>query len=203
MGKTAKPKTRQISTHSRAARRAASPSIDAPTAAKPSNLRTTRSSTSPDAKTAKPHILAASTGSGISKRASKSKPLKRAQRLRQVEAAERAEENNDKLALKVAKSLGREKKVKERRKGWEDINEAKRKKAAKANAFGALGGDDEGEGKAGEWVTLGDLEMDGADAGVVGGVDAGDNPPGPVGALLMEEPQLQAIPLPDDVDPDI
>ncbi|KAK7193276.1 uncharacterized protein CC84DRAFT_1261440 [Paraphaeosphaeria sporulosa] len=210
MGKTAKPKARQISTHSRAARRAASPSLDAPTAAKPSNLSRTRS-TSPDHKTTKPHILAASTGAGISKAKSpKAKPMKRGQRLRALEAAEKAEANAEKLALKVAKSLGREKKVKERRKGWEDINEAKRKKAAKANAFGALGGDDDDEVKGGgEWETLGDEVMDGADAEgvnedsvVEGKVDV-DVAAG-LACTSREDPKLQAMPLPDDdVDPDL
>lgn len=228
MGKTAKPKTRrtfplppttpppfhlltrtEISTHSRAARRAASPSLDAPTAAKPSSLRT-RSTSPSTPKTAKPHVLAANTHSGI-KKSSKSKPLKRAQRLRQLSAAERAESNQEKFALKVAKSLGREKKVKERRKGWEDINEAKRKKAAKANAFGALGEDDEGEDKkgGGEWETLGDEVMDGADVeGVnedakVVGVDVDVDVDVGAGLASREDPQPQAMPLPDDVDPDL
>ncbi|KAL5384398.1 hypothetical protein PMIN06_009742 [Paraphaeosphaeria minitans] len=211
MGKTAKPKARQISTHSRAARRAASPSLDAPTAAKPSNLSRTRS-TSPDSKTAKPHILAASTGAGIAKARSpksKGKPMKRGQRLRALEAAEKAEANAEKLALKVAKSLGREKKVKERRKGWEEVNEAKRKKAAKAkananaNGFGALGGDEEEVNDGGEWETLGDEVMDGADADGVTNEDV-KLVDVDVDVTAGKDPKMQAMPLPDDdADPEL
>lgn len=71
---------------------------------------------------------------------------------------ERAEENLDKLQLKVAKSVGREKKVKERRKGWEEVNEAKKKKKGKGNAFEALGEDEADAKKGREWVS--DEEMD-------------------------------------------
>ena len=74
----------------------------------------------------------------------------------------------DKLALKVSKSLGREKKVKERKKGWEDVNELKKKKKSgkEGGMFDALG--EEEERKEREWVS--DEEMDGADKdGVVDG----------------------------------
>lgn len=102
--------------------------------------------------------------------------MKRAQRLRALKGAERAEENLDKLALKVAKSVGREKKVRERRKGWEDVNgeglgrgkKARREKEGGNNAFGALDGE-EGEGrKVREWGV--DEDMDGVDGeeGIVG-----------------------------------
>ncbi|KAL1606228.1 hypothetical protein SLS60_003630 [Paraconiothyrium brasiliense] len=213
MAKTAKPKNRQISTHSRAARRAASPSLDAPTAAKPTPH--TRTSTSPDPTTAKPHVLAAQHSSGISKRAQKSKPLKRAQRLRQLKGAERAEENLDKLQHKVAKSVGREKRVRERAKGWDDINEAKVKAKKKKNAFDALGGEEEGEEKkAREWG--GDEAMDGAaedgvngDAGVEVAeafkplAESGVSGSFPVSELGVEVPNKQALPLQDGFDPDL
>jgi len=67
---------------------------------------------------------------------------------------EKADQNMDKLELKREKSFGREKKVKERAKGWEDINEVKRKKAKREKE--EL---DEVERKKGlEWVS--DEEMD-------------------------------------------
>lgn len=111
---------------------------------------------------------------------------------------ERAEENLDKLQLKVAKSLGREKKVRERRKGWEDINEGKKKKKAGGNAFGALGGE------GGEDVVIGegrkqrnwgeDEEMDGADA-------EGDNAAGgEVKAPESESVGLNVPPAAEDFD---
>jgi len=48
--------------------------------------------------------------------------LTRAQRLRQQKGLERAAHTLDKLEVKREKSFGREKKVKERAKGWEEVN---------------------------------------------------------------------------------
>jgi len=63
----------------------------------------------------------------------------------------------DKLELKRIKSVGKERKVKERAKGWEDVNGVSVKKAKGANAFDGL--DDEEKKRAEkEWVS--DEEMD-------------------------------------------
>lgn len=64
------------------------------------------------------------------------------------------------MKLKRAKSMGREKKARERRKGWEDINEVKkRKKGANAsNAFEALGEEGLEKRREREWVS--DENMD-------------------------------------------
>ena len=72
----------------------------------------------------------------------------------------------DKLAVKVAASVGREKRVKERRKGWDEVNEEKRKKKGKkevagGNVFEMLG--EEGGKREREWG--GDEDMDGAEGG--------------------------------------
>ncbi|KAF1968169.1 hypothetical protein BU23DRAFT_592232 [Bimuria novae-zelandiae CBS 107.79] len=163
MAKTAKVKKRQPSVHSRAARRASSPSLPTTkSTTTTTTTTTTRASASPPPHPAsiKPHVLAARSA-GITKSRS-GKPLKRAQRLRALKGAERAEENLDKLGVKVAKSVGRERKVRDRRKGWEEVNEVKRKKAAKdkgvgvGNAFGALGEEEDGEGR----MAWRDVEMD-------------------------------------------
>lgn len=71
---------------------------------------------------------------------------------------ERAADNLDKLELKVAKSVGKEKKIRERRKGWEEVNGGKKEKGK--NAFEALNGEDnDGRRKEErEWVS--DEEMD-------------------------------------------
>lgn len=79
--------------------------------------------------------------------------MTRAQRLRQAKGLERAADNMDKLELKRIKSFGKEKKVKERAKGWEDVNGISVKKTKKKD------GD---EKKDSEWVS--DEEMDGDEA---------------------------------------
>jgi len=105
MAKVAKSKkTRAISVHSRAARRAASPSagID-------KSLET--ASGAEDEKLSKkflsPH------GGGISKK-KKNKQMTRQQRVRQEKGMERADANMDKLATKITKSHKRGKVVKSR-----------------------------------------------------------------------------------------
>lgn len=127
--------------------------------------------------------------------------MKRAQRLRALEAAEKAEANAEKFAVKVVKAVGRDKKVQARRKGWEDINEGKRKGKVlkgkeKGNAFGALGDDDREERKrGGEWETLGDEVMDGADAEGVNGGQTAETASGDV--------EGQAVPLANDLDEEL
>ncbi|KAH6642031.1 hypothetical protein C7974DRAFT_372027 [Boeremia exigua] len=113
MAKTAKLKKKQVTPHSRAARRAASPSIPLPKPTSP---------TSTPAKPAKPtpahHVLSAP--SGIRKKPAKTT---RAQRVRAEKAMERAADDMDKWALKREKSIVKAAAIKGRAKGWEDINE--------------------------------------------------------------------------------
>ncbi|KAF2279946.1 uncharacterized protein EI97DRAFT_358578, partial [Westerdykella ornata] len=149
MAKTAKVKKRQATIHSRAARRAVSPSIDLDKSIK------TATPDSPKQKAAKPHVLA-SQNAGVSKK-TKSKPLKRQQRLRHLKGLERAADNLDKLELKVQKSVAREKNVRERRKGWEEVNGERRDKKQR-NPFEALEeGNFESSTREREWVS--DEEM--------------------------------------------
>ncbi|KAJ5020439.1 Alb1-domain-containing protein [Bipolaris maydis] len=140
MAKTAKVKKRQVTIHSRAARRAASPSLDLPKSAqKPAH--TTRDSASPSRPSSiNPHALAAK-DAGIQKRQKKGTNMTRAQRLRHQKGLERAEENMDKLANKRLKSLGKGRKVTERAKGWEDINGEGVKKVKKGGM--EWGGDED------------------------------------------------------------
>ena len=93
--------------------------------------------------------------------------MTRGQRARREKHLERAADNMDKLELKRIKSFGKEKAVKERAKGWEDINgEGGGKKRVKSVVF------EDGEGEGGElkrkkesgWV--GEEEMDGVDGAV-------------------------------------
>jgi hypothetical protein len=82
---------------------------------------------------------------------------------------ERAADNLDKLEARVQKSVGREKKVKERRKGWEDVNNEKKKKGLKGNAFELLE-EEENKRQEREWVS--DDEMPEVDD--ESGVEEGD-----------------------------
>jgi hypothetical protein len=95
----------------------------------------------------KPHVLSAKK-SGISK--PKKSNLKRAQRERYQKGLERGADNMDKLELKRQKSKLREKNVKERAKGWEDINGEGGKRKKGAFDVLAVEGDDDDDEKA--WV---------------------------------------------------
>ncbi|KAF2851435.1 hypothetical protein T440DRAFT_394565 [Plenodomus tracheiphilus IPT5] len=158
MAKTAKVKKR-LTVHSRAARRASSPSLNLDKSAK-APAHTTRDSASPSRPSkVNPHALAAK-DAGIIKKQKKGN-LTRAQRLRQQKGLERAADNMDKLEVKRSKSFVREKKVKERAKGWEDVNgdgeRVVKRKEKKDTA--EMGLED-----AGGWV---DEDMDEADVDVV------------------------------------
>jgi hypothetical protein len=153
-----------VTIHSRAARRAASPSLNLDKAsAKPAH--TTRDSASPSRPSqVNPHALAAKDG-GIRKKQNKGN-MTRAQRLRHQKGLERAEENSEKLALKRAKSRGKEQKIKERAKGWEDVNGDGTKKSKKEVALDEL--KEEAKRREREWVS--DEEMDDEEAGAQNGV---------------------------------
>ncbi|KAF1922857.1 uncharacterized protein M421DRAFT_10209 [Didymella exigua CBS 183.55] len=162
MAKTAKLKKKQAAPHSRAARRAASPSI--PLASAPRTR-----STSPQPSTAKPHILSAQS-SRVSKR--KSTKTTRAQRVRAEKAMERAADDMDKWEKKKAKSLDKARGIKDRAKVWEEVNG----ESGRAVRGKAKGGEEEGldglEGLEGRgksvWVDVDEGEGEGEGAGVDG-----------------------------------
>lgn len=81
--------------------------------------------------------------------------MTRAQRLRYQKGLERAEDNMDKLEKKRMKSVGKEKKVKERAKGWEDVNGEGTKKSKKQHALEEIEAEEREERG---WVS--DEEMD-------------------------------------------
>ncbi|EDN05891.1 Alb1 superfamily domain-containing protein [Histoplasma capsulatum] len=114
MAKTAKVKAKvsSKSMHSRAAKRAVSPTNESLLKFVP------RTEPIP---TVKPHILSAQHNAGITKK-SKSKQITRAQRKRQEKGLERAELIMDRTEKKIAKSMGKAKVVKERRSTWDDMN---------------------------------------------------------------------------------
>jgi hypothetical protein len=84
--------------------------------------------------------------------------MTRAQRLRHQKGLERAADNLDKMQVKVVKSLGKEKNIKERSKGWEDVNGDGTKKKKKSNVLNESDDDDADAKKEREWVS--DEDMD-------------------------------------------
>ncbi|KAJ6139271.1 hypothetical protein N7471_005757 [Penicillium samsonianum] len=112
------------SQRSRAARRAASPSLDLDKSV--TSLPRAESPT-----TTRPSVLADRATSGIQKKQKKNDKVSRAQRLRQQKGMDRAEAVMDQLEIKKAKSLARGRTVNSRRADWEDTNR-------KTLAFNAL-----------------------------------------------------------------
>jgi len=180
--------TTEVTPHSRAARRVASPSIPI------KDVPKTRDSHSPSRPSeAKHHVLSAQ-NAGISKK--KGSSLKRAQRVRAQKAMERAADDMDKWELKRAKSITKAASIKERAKMWDDINgeSVSRKKSA----FATLAEDDETEAskKEREWVS--DEEMDEAatkEGAVQGAVQSESKPveaavPESAPAAAVEEDEL-------------
>ncbi|KAJ5218646.1 uncharacterized protein N7498_000745 [Penicillium cinerascens] len=121
-----KPKT----DNSRAARRAASPSLDVD-----KSLTSLPRAESPNVK--RPSVLSDRRNSGIQKK-QKQKKLTRAQRLRQQKGMDRAEAVLDQMEIKKVRSASRQKTVKDRRGEWEELNR-------KSTAFAALQQDDAGD----------------------------------------------------------
>lgn len=124
--------------------------------------------------------------------------MKRQQRERQLKGMLRAEDNIEKLAQKVHKSLDKDQKVRERRKGWEEVNGdglSKKKKKNSGNAFDVLEGDD--EHKVGERRQWGDEEM--GDGDVESGLAIDSNVQGEV----KDPVELQSVPLPELLDDEI
>ncbi|KAI9837230.1 MAG: hypothetical protein M1819_000304 [Sarea resinae] len=136
MAKTAKLKKNSQSTsiHSRAAKRATSPSL---------NLDKSLTSIKPPPETPnhRPAVLAAQHGSGV-KKSKKGKSMSRQQRRRQEKGMERAEIVMDKTEKKVHKSLGRGKTVKDRRAAWEELNGKLSSKSKEQNMNDGDNGDD-------------------------------------------------------------
>ena len=166
-----------ISKHSRAARRATSPSINTDRSLKDVSLPTSAPSASStkhnsDGKTedsssnaARPSVLAAHRSAGVQKR--KAKPGRRVSaraRRRAQKGAEMAEAVLERTSRKVRISEGKIKTVKDRSKAWDAIN--------RFAVVGDEGGDDaeteEADGDGGAWET--DEDMDG-DADVGGEAD--------------------------------
>ncbi|MCJ1284056.1 hypothetical protein MMC26_003387 [Xylographa opegraphella] len=105
----------QDSIHSRAAKRASSPSINLDKSLKGVKSPNTGSASHPS-------VLSVHNGAGIVKRKGKGKSLSRQQRLRHEKGMERAEAVIDKKEKKVERSAIKGKAVKERSAAWDELN---------------------------------------------------------------------------------
>jgi hypothetical protein len=110
MAKVAKPKKREVSSHSRAHRRAASPQPDL-TKGLPKSAEKEKNE----------HWLYNAQAGGVHKK-TKEKKMTRQQRQRQLKAFEHADRNFAKHETKVEKSKDRARKVQARAAAWEELN---------------------------------------------------------------------------------
>jgi hypothetical protein len=158
--------------HSRAAKRASSPSIDTDKSLKNVKLPT-------ESKSHRPSILAVHQSAGVSKKSKHGRKsvLSAKAKRRQERGMDRAEVVMDKIEKKVEKSKGKARTVQERAKAWEDLN--KNVLATKAQTGGSL----EKENLDDEDDMLNDAEISDATAGEL-----------PVAA--------QSIPLPEPIEDD-
>ncbi|KAI9790709.1 MAG: hypothetical protein M1816_004850 [Peltula sp. TS41687] len=110
-----KKKSAIQSRHSRAARRASSPSHNLD-----KSLRAVKPPTEgPDHR---PSILAIHHGAGVTKRSKRKAPVSSKKRKRHEKGIERAELVMDRLEKKVARSMGKGKSVKGRKTTWDELN---------------------------------------------------------------------------------
>ncbi|KAJ4313536.1 hypothetical protein N0V84_009354 [Fusarium piperis] len=167
-------KKRAPSIHSRAARRATSPSIDADKSLK---------DVKPPPRSAphRPSVLAAQHSAGVSKKSKRKGAMSAKARRRHEKGLEMAEAVIERTKSKVERSKGRGRSIQLRSKAWDEINRV-------AAAEGAVEGDDEVE-KRTEAVEL-DQDMEVAD-------DETLTPP------VIPDAVPAAVPLPVDDDDEI
>ncbi|KAF4626203.1 hypothetical protein G7Y89_g11958 [Cudoniella acicularis] len=130
MAKTAPNKKKSsTSIHSRAAKRASSPSINTDKSLKEAKPPV-------DSKSIRPSVLAVHQGAGVSKKSKNGRKsvLSAKARKRQEKGLDRAETVMDKKEKKVEKSKGRARTVQERSKAWEELNKKMLAKKAKEDA---------------------------------------------------------------------
>ncbi|KAM4065803.1 alb1 domain-containing protein [Hirsutella rhossiliensis] len=170
-------KTRSLSKHSRAARRATSPSINTDKSLKEVSLpRASAAASSSAAAPAsappsqqhqlRPSVLAVHRSAAVQKKKT-SRPVRKRQlsaraRRRHERGLEMAEAVGERTVAKVQRSVGRQRAVNARRKAWDDVNKlAATTGADAANPFDALGGGDNDEGEGAD-VETGDEDVDAA-----------------------------------------
>jgi hypothetical protein len=117
------------SVHSRAAKRASSPSIDLD--------KSLKDVKPPETKTQRPSVLAIHQGAGISKKSKNGRKavLSGKAKRRQEKGMDRAEAVMDKKEKKVEKSKGKARTVQERAKAWDELNKKMLAKKAREEAL--------------------------------------------------------------------
>ncbi|KAI0852172.1 Alb1-domain-containing protein [Daldinia vernicosa] len=116
MAKGAISKKRKApSVHSRAARRATSPSIDTDKSLK--NVKPPAESIDH-----RPSVLAIHQGAGVSKKTTKSRNMSSKARRRHEKGQDRAANIMERTERKIAKSKGQARTIQTRRKAWDEIN---------------------------------------------------------------------------------
>ncbi|KAJ6440145.1 CFEM domain-containing protein [Purpureocillium lavendulum] len=211
---TTMAKSKPPSKHSRAARRATSPSIDTDKSLKEVALPIDGSSEGNDGNGSgsgnansniknRPSVLAVHRAAGVSKKTSK--PARKSRmtakmRRRHERGLEMAEAVTERTGLKIERSIGRARVVDARRRAWDDINARAGEEAGRAgatasrNAFAALEDgdedDDENEGDQAGWETDEDM---GGDVPVPAGMQSSIFAPAPkAGAVPVVAPAAPA-----------
>ncbi|PHH93363.1 hypothetical protein CDD83_5917 [Cordyceps sp. RAO-2017] len=154
-------KTRAPSKHSRAARRATSPSINTdkslkdvslPGASSPPSSAAAAATTTTKTPTERPSVLAVHRSAGVQKKAKAGRKtrLSAKARRRHDRGLEMAEAVVERTRLKTERSVGRARTVQARRKAWDDINKETARTGAgrrpAVNVFEALARDDDDAG---------------------------------------------------------
>ncbi|KAI0157839.1 Alb1-domain-containing protein [Xylariaceae sp. FL1272] len=152
---TISKKTKAPSLHSRAARRATSPSIDTDKSLKEARLPA-------QSVDHRPSVLALHHGAGVSKKQKKGRGMSSKARKRQERAQDRAVEIMERTEKKIDRSKGQSRKTQARQKEWEQINQ---KAAGNATAGTDAGGGDQVD----EGSEFDDEMGEAADDGLAGG----------------------------------
>ncbi|RDW88616.1 hypothetical protein BP6252_00648 [Coleophoma cylindrospora] len=138
MGKTAPPKKKgAASVHSRAAKRASSPSINTD--------KSLKEIKAPEETKNRPSVLAVHQGAGVSKKSKNGRKavLSAKAKRRQEKGLDRAEAVMDKKEIKIEKSRGKARNVQERAKAWEELNKKMIAKKLREEALDKENNEDE------------------------------------------------------------
>ncbi|RFU30098.1 hypothetical protein B7463_g6255, partial [Scytalidium lignicola] len=161
MSKTASLKKKGVSLHSRAAKRASSPSIDTD-----KSLKDVKPPA--ESKTYRPSVLAVHQSAGISKKKNNGRALSAKARRRQEKGLDRAEVVMDRTEKKVEKSKGKARTIQERAKGWEELN---KKIVISKTQYAILEREGSAESENGHIATGEDIELDDATRSLPGNTE--------------------------------
>lgn len=169
------------SAHSRAARRATSPSIDTDKSLK-------NAQPPPESTNIRPAVLAAHHGGGVTKKTKRKSQMSHKARLRQEKNLERAEAVAERTALKVQKSKGQARVIQSRKKTWEELNrEILGREAAAAKKSSK---DPEGDAAVAAFYADADQDMDVVDEDTNGEAATAEKPYLQVPAPVEEEEEI-------------